>query len=498
MAEEAPHLRTGQFGPTAQGGHRRQHGALNWRRFGVTLAAVLGLCGLAATATGAALLLYGNNKIDRVEVDGITPVEPGQAAAQAEEAVQIDEVRDVRNILLVGSDSRAGLDREARKKLGTGKFEGTRTDTIILLQLDPLREGAAMLSFPRDLLVTRCDGTQGRINGAFEIGENNGGGGPSCLVETVTDLTGIDINHYAQIDFQGFVDMVDTLGGVRLYLDEPIADDDANIDLPAGCVTLDGRQALGFVRVRKIDDDFGRIARQQRFLREVVAQLTTARIALDVPRLFRLVDAVGEAVNADPSLTLGVMRKLAFSFRDLTADRIDTRTVPAFNRIIGGAAYVVADPEPAEVLFAAFREAVAAPAAVGRRGPADVRIADVPALAVRNGTSRGGLAAVAADALRSRGFAIASIDNADRNDLRRTLIRYPRQRREEARLVAKLFAGARLVRAQPGEPLTVLMGADADVTRLQRVAARPAPAVALEPEPAPTYKGAVPAPNRDC
>ncbi|MDQ3453686.1 MAG: LytR C-terminal domain-containing protein, partial [Actinomycetota bacterium] len=119
-------------------------------------------------------------------------------------------------------------------------------------------------------------------------------------------------------------------------------------------------------------------------------------------------------------------------------------------------------------------------------------------LAVRNGTSRGGLAAVAADALRSRGFAIASIDNADRNDLRRTLIRYPRQRREEARLVAKLFAGARLVRAQPGEPLTVLMGADADVTRLQRVAARPAPAVALEPEPAPTYKGAVPAPNRDC
>ncbi len=459
---------------------------------------MLALGGLTATATGAALLWYGNNKIDRVDVAGITPVGPRQDQPRAEDAVQIDEVREVRNVLLVGSDSRADLDRKARRKLGTGNFEGVRTDTIILLQLDPLRNGAAMLSFPRDLLVTRCDGTQGRINGAFEIGESNGTGGPSCLVETVADLTGIQINHYAQIDFQGFVDMVDTLGGVRLYLDEPIKDADANIDLPSGCVTLDGRQALGFVRVRKIDDDFGRIARQQRFLREVVGQLTTARIALDVPRLFRLVDAVGEAVDADRGLTLGVMRQLAFSFRDLTSDRIDTRTVPAFNRVLGGVAYVVADPEPAEALFAAFREAVAAPAALGRRAPTDVRIADVPSLAVRNGTNRSGLAATAADALRSRGFTVASVDNARRTDLRRTLVRHPRQRREEARLVARLLPGARLVQARPGEGLTVLMGADADVARLSRLATRPPPAVALEPEPAPTYKGAVPAPNRDC
>jgi len=465
---------------------------------GVGLAAVLALCGLAATGTGAALLWYGNNQIDRVDVEGITPVELRQAQARAEEAVQVDEVREVRNVLLVGSDSRAGLDRKARQNLSTGSFEGTRTDTIILLQLDPLRDGAAMLSFPRDLLVTRCDGTQGRINGAFQVGEANGDGGPSCLVETVTDLTGIEINHYASIDFQGFVDMADTLGGVRLYLDEPIQDDDANIDLPAGCVTLDGRQALGFVRVRKIDDDFGRIARQQRFLREVVGQLTSARIALDVPRLFRLVDAVGEAIDADRGLTLGVMRQLAFSFRDLTSDRIDTRTVPAFNRIIGGAAYVVADPEQSEALFAAFREAVAAPAALGRRSAADVRIADVPSLVVRNGTNRTGLAATAADALRSRGFTVTSIDNAPRDDLRRTLVRYPQQRREEARLVVKLLGGARLVQAGPGERLTVLMGADADVARLQRVASRPAPASAMEPEPEPTYSGAVPAPNRDC
>ncbi len=465
---------------------------------GVALAAVLALCGLAATGTGAALLWYGNNQIDRVDVEGITPVELRQAQARAEEAVQVDEVREVRNVLLVGSDSRAGLDRKARQNLSTGSFEGTRTDTIILLQLDPLRDGAAMLSFPRDLLVTRCDGTQGRINGAFQVGEANGDGGPSCLVETVTDLTGIEINHYASIDFQGFVDMVDTLGGVRLYLDEPIQDDDANIDLPAGCVTLDGRQALGFVRVRKIDDDFGRIARQQRFLREVVGQLTSARIALDVPRLFRLVDAVGEAIDADRGLTLGVMRQLAFSFRDLTSDRIDTRTVPAFNRIIGGAAYVVADPEQSEALFAAFREAVAAPAALGRRSAADVRIADVPSLVVRNGTDRTGLAAMAADALRARGFTVASIDNAPRDDLRRTLVHYPRQRREEARLVVKLLGGARLVQAGAGERLTVLMGADADVARLQRVASRPAPASAMKPEPEPTYSGAVPAPNRDC
>jgi LCP family protein required for cell wall assembly len=118
----------------------------------------------------------------------------------------------------------------------------------------------ALLAFPRDLLVTRCDGSTGRINVAEAIG------GPSCLVQTVRELSGIDVQHYLRVTFGGFVDVVDAVGGVELCLEEPIDDRDAGIDLPAGCQVLEGPDALGYVRVRKIDDDLGRIQRQQRFL----------------------------------------------------------------------------------------------------------------------------------------------------------------------------------------------------------------------------------------
>src|SRR3712207_9000302 len=91
----------------------------------------------------------------------------------------------------------------SRRRLGLGSFEGIRTDTVILVQLDPRRDAAAMLSFPRDLLVERCDGSEGRINGAYEIGLEKKVGGPSCLVRTVRKMTGIPIHHYVQVDFAG-------------------------------------------------------------------------------------------------------------------------------------------------------------------------------------------------------------------------------------------------------------------------------------------------------
>lgn len=449
---------------------------------------------VTATTTAAVLVWYGERQIENVEVETAMPGD-----TDGDGSVDIPQLADLRNVLLVGSDSREGLTGRDRRNLGTGDFEGVRTDTIMLVQLDPERHGAAMLSFPRDLLVERCDGTQGRINGAFEIGRVNGTGGPTCLVRTVQDLTGIPVHHYAQVDFQGFVDVVDTLGGVSLYLNQPIEDEDAHIDLPAGCVTLSGREALGFVRVRKIDSDFGRIARQQRFIREIVDQVTSASVALNIPKLFSLVESAAQAVDTDHSLSLSVMRQIAFSFRDISSDQIDTRTVPGFNRLIDGVAYVVPDPEAAEPLFAAFREGVAAPAELGTEGPADVRIADVPPVTVLNATRSAGLAAAAAEALRVQGVEIASTGNAEFQDAPYTRIVHPRDRREEAELLAEFFPGARLVRDDMVEGFTVELGADTDAGHLAKLAEEPpAPTGPPEPDPAPTFRGAEAPERRDC
>ena len=494
MPPGAPQAATGEFGPPLSGGRHRRPGSLNWRRITVFCAAFLAVSLVTATGTAAVLVWYGERQIESVDVETAVPGD-----SDGDGSVDIPELADLRNVLLVGSDSREGLSERERRNLGTGDFDGVRTDTIMLVQLDPERHGAAMLSFPRDLLVERCDGTQGRINGAFEIGRQSGVGGPTCVVRTVANLTGIPIHHYAQIDFEGFVDVVDTLGGVRLYLNEPIQDEDAHVDLPSGCVTLTGRQALGFVRVRKIDNDFGRIARQQRFIREIVDQVTSASVALNIPKLFSLVEAGAKAVDTDPSLSLGVMRQIAFSFRDISSDRIDTRTVPGFNRLIDGVAYVVPDPSSAEPLFAAFREGVAAPAELGTEGPADVKVADVPPLTVLNATRTGGLAAAGAEALRVQGFQIAGTGNADFQDAPYTRIVHPRDRREEAELIAEFLPGARLVRDDKVDGFTVELGEDTDPELLAKLSAQP-PAVTGPPEPAPepTFRGAVRPERRDC
>lgn len=450
---------------------------------------------VSTTITAAALVWYGEQQIAKVDVETQVPGD-----MDGDGAVDIAELKDVRNVLIVGSDSRKDLSAEERRELSTGSFGGTRTDTIMLVQLDPKRHGAAMLSFPRDLLVERCDGSEGRINSAFEIGKESGVGGPTCLVRTITELTDIPIHHYAQINFQGFVEVVDTLGGVRMYLEEPISDEDANVDLEAGCVTLRGADALGFVRVRKIDSDFGRIARQQRFIREMVDQVTSASVALNVPRLFQLVEAGAEAVETDPSLSLNVMRQIAFSFRDLSSDQIDSRTVPAFNRTIGGAAYVVADPEPAEALFAAFRSGVAAPADVGVRGPKNVGIRDVPPVRVLNATSIGGLAATVAGSLAERGLEVAGTGNADRM-LPATRITYPADLREEAVVLRRIFAGATLVPSTEEEAgqMLIELGPEVDPEALAAALEKESePTGAPEPEPEPTYAGASAADRRDC
>lgn len=440
--------------------------------------------GLTTSVTAGALLWYGERSISRVDVPGLAEPEERDAG--------VEELTDILNVLVVGDDSREGLSDEQLVALGTDAVNGGRTDTVMLLQLDPNRDHAAVLSFPRDLLVTRCDGSTGRINAAYGIGEANGTGGAACLVDTVNELTGIRIHHYVEVNFAGFIDVVDVLGGVTMYIEEPgLRDRYAGLDLDPGCQTLDGTQALGFVRARKIDNDFGRMARQQRFVRELVSQATSAGTLLNVPRMFSVVEAAAGAVETDHDLSLTTMRRIAFSLRNLTAERIDTRVVPATARRVNGAAVVVVEEDEAEELFAAFRRGSVAPDDLGREQPDEVDISDVPPLTVLNGVGINGFAAAGAEELEARGFTVEETGNADSFGFHRVRVIHPRGLREEAELVAAVFDDAVLESGDPDEPLTVVLGSDYEPSEPTEDDTAPsAPTASPEPETTPSFRGA--------
>lgn len=419
---------------------------------------------LTAALSITALLWYGEQSIDRVDVPGLA----GTTGGGVGEAGSFDEVL---NVLVVGTDNRDELSEDELAELGTETNEGLLTDTIMLVQLDPRRDGAAIISFPRDLLVTRCDGSEGRINAAYAVGERTDVGGPSCLVETVTDLTGVAVNNYVEVDFSGFIDVVETLGGVSMYLDKPLRDRAAGLDLSSGCVSLDGTDALSFVRARHLDNDFGRIARQQRFLKEIVDEVMSAGTLVNVPRLASLVQSAADAVEVDSELSLSDMRRLASSLRGASAERLETKTVPAVQRRIDGAAYVVAEDDEAEKLFSDFEAGRLITKEdptedEGPKGSEALSVSDVPPIELLNGVGVDGLAAEAETLLEDYGLEVADTDNADDFGYSRTRVLHP-STPDEAEVVAELFEDPKVSSDEDVDELTVVLGSDFELEELR-------------------------------
>lgn len=412
---------------------------------------------LLGGAAAAGMVHWGLAKIDRSVVAGLT----GNSAAAAE--IKEDPEPQLLNVLIVGSDSREGLTSEEIRAFGTGRSEGNRTDTIMLVQLEVGGDGrGAILSFPRDLLVTRCDGTQGRINAAYGIGEERDGNGPSCLVETVGSVTGLDIHHYVEFSFAGFLQVVDAIGGVGLYLDNPLVDEKAHINLPAGCVELRGPDALGFVRARHVDNDFGRIARQQRFIKETVREATDLGVLANPARLFSLVDAAASAVRTDDQLDLATMRQIAEGMRRLTAEGLQVHTVPSEATFSNGVWYVVEHRRKADALYRSFSTG----AVLDTIEPTEAATPSLPSVTVLNASGESGLAATAGELIEAEGFGLAEVGNADTADLERTRILHPPELEEAAATLAKVFPGADVIPGVSGLPLTVKLGADLQASEL--------------------------------
>lgn len=232
-------------------------------------------------------------------------------------------VSEGRVYLLVGSDSREDLSPEEQAELGTGSVAGRRTDTIMLLYV-PTDGRPALVSVPRDSLVEIPGRDAGRINAAYSFG------GAPLLVETLENATGVAIDDYVEIGFGGFAAVVDALGGVEMCLDDAIQDDKAHIDLPAGCQTLDGPNALGFARARDFDPsaDLGRVERQRELIGSIADTAMSPATLLNPFALARTMLAGGDALTVDEQTGPIDLGRFALAMRSVTGGGGDTLTVP--------------------------------------------------------------------------------------------------------------------------------------------------------------------------
>jgi LCP family protein required for cell wall assembly len=234
------------------------------------------------------------------------------------------------NILLIGSDTRAG----DNASFGHG-IVGARSDTLILLHISPHRDGATAISFPRDSVVQapECTAPDGsKVSAAQEmINATFTAGGPACTWKTLEATTGIHIDHFIQVDFSGFKRMVDALGGVELCLPKAIDDPKSHLKLAAGRHEVKGDKALAYVRTRySIGDgsDLGRIKRQQLFMASVVHKATRSDLVASPARLYGFLDAATHSITTDNGLSIGTLRKIADSVRGISSGKVRFVTVP--------------------------------------------------------------------------------------------------------------------------------------------------------------------------
>ncbi|MEU3047676.1 LCP family protein [Streptomyces sp. NPDC006984] len=286
---------------------------------------------VAAWTTAAALLVAGSGlayayftlqgSINGVDID---------QALSTERPKNLDD--GSMDILVLGSDSRAG-DNGAY-----GRDEGAaRSDTAMVVHVHTGRTAASVVSIPRDTLVerpdcTRADGTEvpgatrAMFNTAYEAG------GPACAVKTVETMSGIRMDHYLEVDFTGFTELVDALGGVEITTTEPLRDADSRLDLEPGTHTLDGEQSLALVRTRKaIGDgsDLGRIELQQAFVRAFVDQVRDVGVLGNPKRLLDLAGTAARAVTPDSGLdSVNELVGFARGLGDLGADDVSLVTLP--------------------------------------------------------------------------------------------------------------------------------------------------------------------------
>jgi LCP family protein required for cell wall assembly len=267
------------------------------------------------------------------------------------------------NYLIVGSDTREGLSREEIKRLkvgGTDVAAGKRSDTMLLIHISKKRDKAAIISIPRDsyALIPEHNNSQGKVIPAAysKINSAYNWGGAPLLIETLESMSDLRIDHYVELNFVGFVRMVDALGGVEICTKKDINDPKSHLTLPAGTHVLDGVDSLKFVRTRVFDGlgDLGRMKRQQEFASAMLRKATSAGVLLNPVKMVDFINSALDSVVTDEGLSQGDLLTLGKQLRNLSASNVRTLTIPLkyynYNKN-GVSAAVLWDPVLAPELF---------------------------------------------------------------------------------------------------------------------------------------------------
>jgi LCP family protein required for cell wall assembly len=254
------------------------------------------------------------------------------------------------NWLIVGSDSREGLSKQQRKAYATGTAAGRRTDSMMLMHTGS--GGTTLVSLPRDSYVPIAGHGSNKLNAAFAFG------GPQLLVRTVEQATGVHIDHYAEVGFGGFVGVVDAVGGVRLCIKEPMKDHKAGLNLKKGCQTLNGGQALGYVRTRaSARADLDRVARQRQFFSALISKATSPGVLLNPFRSVPMALHATDNFSVDQRDGLTDLVGLMWSMKGVGSGDGVTTTVPVggFGSSPAAGSYLIWDRTKATELFNALK-----------------------------------------------------------------------------------------------------------------------------------------------
>jgi LCP family protein required for cell wall assembly len=376
------------------------------------------------------------------------PVATSAASAPIEGQLP-NALREPVNVLLIGVDKRPNPD------------DGVRSDTLILVHLDPQHKWATMLSIPRDSVVNIPHLGQAKINAAYAYGYTNAAaiygtgteadaGGGALAAETVEQFLGVEVDYIAQVDFRGFEQLVDAIGGVLVDVERPLLDaeyptEDYGVErvyIPAGLQVMSGRSALIYARSRHLSTDFDRGRRQQQVLRALLEQVKARGLLENVGVLPEWADVLARNVRTTlPVRDLGMLNGLATLARELKSDRVIQLGINPED--------VPIDAEDGSDIY--WNQAgVAALVARWQAGPQTGAAVEAARVQVLNGAQVDGVATRVSDYLRARGFDLTAPGNAPQTYEHTTIIDYAGRPATLRRLADALGLQADYVLAQPG------------------------------------------------
>ncbi len=438
-------------------------------------------------AAGGAYAVYRHldGNIHQVNINGMLGSQPVDTHPQAE------------NIVIIGSDSRFGQGKGYGQDLTTDQ-----SDTLMIMHIAANRKWVNVMSIPRDSWVNipACEMGNGqmaspttfKINEAFAIGNLDGNNttlGVTCTIKTLEQDTGIHIDHFVVVNFDGLKNMVNAVGGVKECNTTPIDDPLSGLHLSTGYHLLNGTQALAYVRARYTlgdGSDLERIGRQQAFMSSLVQRVKSK--VLDPAAIYSFLDATTKSLTVDNQLGgIRGLYDLAMSVRNLPASQVTFFTLPNYPRSevdpYDTANVLWTQPEDSTI-FQDFQNDVSVTGALGAQAHAIAP--STVSVTVQNGTAQSGLQNTVAGVLHQEGFRVSSTSQSATKTATETVIKYHAGSQPQAQFLESKISGSVIQRVPgTGTALTLVLGSNYGVT-VQTSGAKSGSGAVATPTPSPS------------